>query len=558
MNDKKERINLFLERINQIFAQTEGTKSIVYRQLTSLGVPQEQERHEINQHFRDWINYYRNSKTDVFVAENWRYFCQFISNNQEAKRSEDHLKIYVPLDEKHMLKGASLIFDFLEENNIPHLSKIGSHIRFDSIVIRLVNEEDVKKLADFVKNNKYLQEGLLPANPFTFNYNGIAMACDGTLSYNSTIAGFVNLYIHKCQREKSQPNYEGFYSFIEQYSKGIVDVELDQIDSNRIQRDFPDDEIYSSRSISDFRNIVSLILKSKSNDFSLEDYFDHYKNVKTLTEQEIKDTYSLSYEILETMIKQHPEQRETVIETFKEYIKTGKETYITRENDLRNKASAFGLNKMINKLSKVKKVTIDEFVNDTISLDENKIKQDIYDFITITQEKYGFESAVEMLKSYVLYDDLTYVTRSQNLRDNVEKNNLRNKIIVASGIYKTTPMIYINELVNKVFSTEKEMDPKEAINYALHVTYNKTLNRSNDIMAMIQIKKALSMAALNEDYTYFTRDQGAREQLVKAAPPEVLKQVILNVLGYKKDDLLRSSMIHTYVDLTFNPQPVLN
>ncbi len=56
----------------------------------------------------------------------------------------NHIKLYIPLDARHIYRGVDQIFNFLSENDISHVSKVGSAIRNDDIVIRLENRKMLK------------------------------------------------------------------------------------------------------------------------------------------------------------------------------------------------------------------------------------------------------------------------------------------------------------------------------------------------------------------------------------------------------------------------------
>ena len=75
-----------------------------------------------NSIFYKWIKHYKNNnQIDVFRTSTWPYFCQFISKDKTASIANEHIKIYIPLDSKHIEKGAKIIFDFLNKNNISHI-----------------------------------------------------------------------------------------------------------------------------------------------------------------------------------------------------------------------------------------------------------------------------------------------------------------------------------------------------------------------------------------------------------------------------------------------------
>lgn len=203
-NDKFNRIDQILK---DLYASVKYDGVIlngnaVYNYLVQMDVPSKQRDKELDgSNFRSfgkdnlfikWIDRFIEKKNiKVFCDLYWRYFCQFTN----GKVSHDCIKIYIPLDYNHIYEGANKIFDFLEKNNISHLSKIGKHIRFDDIVIRVNNKEDADKIQKFVNNDPYFKEGFIKNNPFAFNNNGCSYAYDGSISYNSCLSKMIKSYI---------------------------------------------------------------------------------------------------------------------------------------------------------------------------------------------------------------------------------------------------------------------------------------------------------------------------------------------------------------------------
>jgi len=305
--------------------------------------------------FNNWIKYYaRSDKTSVFVQSNWKYFCQFISKDGKARRAKEHLKVYIPLDSNHVEDGARLIFNFLEDNNISHESKIGRRIRFDNIVVRLIKPEDVDKLIRFVNNTPYLREGLLPANPFAYNRGGIALAVDGRLSYNSTVAAMIDIYIdHKKQTNTlNGVNVNDFYAYLEQLYRayyldnnrssvefntlnGYIAREIAEREQNRGEK-LTADEV--DRIIENYRQVISLIIKSHNPSFTFSDYLKHYAentNQVFMDERTVIQTNRMLIEALEAMTERfgNPDGYYNV----RSFFYTGQETLITRNNNLRTR-----------------------------------------------------------------------------------------------------------------------------------------------------------------------------------------------------------------------------
>jgi len=283
--------------------------------------------------FNNWIQLFSKRKTNVFVDPEWSYFCQFISENKQARQAREHLKIYIPLDAEHIEFGAKMIFEFLEQQNIPHLSKIGRAIRFDDIVVRLVNPNDVDKLLDFVKNNSYLKEGLIKPNPFAFQKDGIAMAVDGSLSYNSTVASLMELYTDNRRRTNKLDtvSVEDFYNFVYQKYKGQF---IDRND-NTLQNFFNWD---SQAEANNYRQVMQLLINAHSPNFSFKDYLEHYAQcagIQLEDQRTVSETNEMLLEALQAMTLRfdHP----TGFWNVEGFFHSGQPTLITSKNGLRSR-----------------------------------------------------------------------------------------------------------------------------------------------------------------------------------------------------------------------------
>ena len=167
------------------------------------------------EYFRKWINEFKsNENIEVFNWPNGA-FCQF--QILHCKEQPSYIKIYVPLDYKHLYDGANMIFDYLSKSGIWHSSKIANHLRSDNIVIRLKGDdtEGVNNLLDFIKNNKYIMKGLNKTNPFIPTINGIGIMNDLGNSYNLEISNYIYYYIEECIKKRKKVSAEDFKEFIE-------------------------------------------------------------------------------------------------------------------------------------------------------------------------------------------------------------------------------------------------------------------------------------------------------------------------------------------------------
>ena len=364
-NRRYKRIDEFLKRWAKIAKSnpniefnTKSMKNAIYNELIRLGVDEKDksvnlrdtkspQKFSCNHYysyivnpdsaFNNWLQHFdKNNNIDVFVSPNWSYFCQFVSKDKTASIAKDHIKVYIPLDAKHIEEGAKQIFDFLSNNNIPHLSKIGKDIRFDDIVVRLVNKEDADKLINFVNNNKYIQNGLIEANPFAFNNNGIALACDGNLSYNDTIAGLIDMYIGQKKRENTlnTVSYKDFYSYlINVYQRQFIEH-----NDNSISNQFNINPNNKSE-LDNYNNVIRLIVNSQNPTFTYDKFISHYEKCagkeKSL-EVDINKVNNLLIDAINTMTERFNSFEDGLVNV-ESYVKTGRRDYLTRQKGLRDR-----------------------------------------------------------------------------------------------------------------------------------------------------------------------------------------------------------------------------
>lgn len=167
--DNIRRQQEFFELINNILNKYpnlsyEDLRTIIYSAIIKTGVPVEERNINLLPMFSSWVSNFENvDNIKVKYDPRWKNFCQF--TNKDVK-TETAIKLYIPMDSKHIYKGSNQLFGFLAENDIPHISKIRNKVTFDNVVIRVNSIEDADEITDFVNRNSYIKEGLIPANPF--------------------------------------------------------------------------------------------------------------------------------------------------------------------------------------------------------------------------------------------------------------------------------------------------------------------------------------------------------------------------------------------------------
>ena len=337
--NKTELIENFLKLILEIKKNGIAVdENLVYANLIKLGTKKE----SIENYFTSWISkFQKNENTNVFVSENWKYFCQFIGRNSKTP-TYNKLKVYIPLDKDHIYAGVNDIFEFTSRNNIPHKSKVGKHTRFDDVVLRVDSISDAEKIRNFVNNNGYLKEGLIRPNPFAFTDGNIAFAWDGDLSYNTVVSEWISSYINS----RENVSYNDFLQFIKQSYSEIF------IKGNGINELAESKKMYEpERGLSNYQRVTELLMLSLSGG-SLRDFYVAYQNIinvekdrvimqnirmlleKEKVEEEITPDKKeiFDYAFMEMAKKDGPEY---AIMCFKDFIHRGRYDVFTRTNNVR-------------------------------------------------------------------------------------------------------------------------------------------------------------------------------------------------------------------------------
>ncbi len=457
-NDRYVRMDNFLKNFRDMYVANPnlddiGLKNSAYYNLVRLGVKPEDKKINLSTNgvFERFINKFYSRNTNCFVDPNWSYFCQFTNRKSEFLGETDEIKIYIPQDADHIEKSVEMIFNYLDDKDIPHISKVAKLIRFDDVVVRLKNENDARDLLKFIENNSYIQEGLIKSNPFAFSSNNIAMVCDGRLSYNSVLADTFCAYMRDCKEKNTldRVSLENYVSFLGQYyndhfidHKNLDDVvgDIELIDNTE------DDNNYKLVNV---KYIIALFLKGIDPNFNLNQYFNEYNarcdiskinretndfrearnpnNYKKLNETE-EFLMNAVYIIMEKNREEDTEPKDdkyyerVALNSIYKYLyadESVRDKYLTRTNNLRGSAHEFGFrDKLISELDK-ENVDLFRFYNNTKA---KKQKIDLDNAIRETYNKYedryeqGFETidgkewcvrAIEMLMNNGVYNGFT-------------------------------------------------------------------------------------------------------------------------------------------------------
>ena len=189
--------------------------------------------------FQKWIK--RNNEVDsrskgliLEHEEDWPAFLQYYSSDgQKIFKSKDYIKMYIPLKYKDLFSSVNVLFDYIRDAKITHMSKIAHKVRSDNVIVILSKEdlESAKKIISFIANNNTIKNNLNSTNPFVPTVNGIGLIIESNFSYNSEIANLIANYINVCIKRRKKPMISAFYKWIKNNN---ISSELEEIFSYAI------------------------------------------------------------------------------------------------------------------------------------------------------------------------------------------------------------------------------------------------------------------------------------------------------------------------------------
>ncbi len=596
MASKEKMINEFLWAWRDTMLRNpnfDPSKNDIYSQLIRLGVDKKDHKVSLDQScFPRWISYFKNQPhIECFVSESWRYFCQFINRDREVIGQPDQIKIYIPQDAKHIEKSAEELFSFLRDNNIPHHSKIGRAIRFDDIVIRVANREDANRILDFARRNKQIQKGMIQPNPFTFNNDGIAMAVDGSVSYNETVSKYISLYLLRRKKENklASVNCEDFYHFIAEYMQNFTSKEgMEQvIDDFKLEKEAKGYQVSIPSLLANYANVTSLIIKSHSPSFTEEDYYQHFNQCnnptrvkaqeeqfssilysavayKSMSEEEVSST--LNWMVDQMCTKYGKEETLALIEL---YIKTGDERRLSRVGGVRDKIIDSTFRRDIIKILNSRGIDFKAYYSlcaatkteetPTIDLELQtqmlNLLMEAIKLLMVRFDSYG--AAIDNIEAYLKTNDPMYITSKENLRARVVSSPFRDFI----NEYLKKKNISFRKLVQLLPTAS--LDPSSPLDEAINETYQKyqALYECGryQYSGMDQVHFAITKLLEEHSYQGFTDQKGARTKLANSLSVQDCLMLMCQKAKIPSKSVMQSKevlnmLISTYSDMVITQE----
>ncbi len=596
MASKEKMINEFLLAWRDTMLQNPNFnpgKNDIYSQLIRLGVDKKDHKVSLDQSsFLTWIRYFSNQPhIECFVSETWRYFCQFINRDSEVLGQPDQIKIYIPQDAKHIERSAEELFSFLRDNNIPHHSKIGRAIRFDDIVIRVASREAADKILDFARRNKQIQRGMIKPNPFAFNNNGIAMAVDGSVSYNETVSKYISLYLLRRKKENklASVNCEDFYNFVAAYMQNFASKEgMEQVISDfQLEKESKSYRVSIPALLANYANVTALIIKSHSPSFTEEDYYQHFNvcnnptriktqeeqfaailyspvSYKAMSEEEIAST--LNWMVDQMCTKYGKEETLALIEL---YIKTGDECRLSRVGGVRDKITESTFRRDILKVLNSRGIDFKTYyglcaetkIEETPTVDLElqtqmlNLLMEAIKLLMVRFDSYG--TAIDNIEAYLKTNDPMYITSRENLRARVVSSPFRDFI----NEYLKKKNISFRKLVQLLPTAS--LDPSSPLDEAINETYQKyqALYECGryQYSGMDQVRFAITKLFEKRSFQAFTDQKGARTKLERSLSVEECLKLMCQKAKIPSKSVMQSKealemLISTYLEMVITQE----
>ena len=198
------------EFLNYIYSQVDFDKDFIYRELSFINIPNNE------------MNYYSKSgygksvkplfdniadkcdQRESVVFPNG-YWLLMISKNF-FKMNDKYIKLYLPVKYSNIVNTVSDMINFLDDEQIPHNSKLASEIRNDNFIIRLNfdDKDRVNDILEFVEDSNYERTSFNKVSPFLPSIDNVGIMIEDGYSYNSELARIILDYLKTCAWNKSQ------------------------------------------------------------------------------------------------------------------------------------------------------------------------------------------------------------------------------------------------------------------------------------------------------------------------------------------------------------------
>ena len=479
----------------------EDLYSFIYTELVRMGTNRGSEAdfsNEGNHTFERLESYFSNRRnTHTYVDPINNYFLQIQNKPELHLNNVATIKLYIPQNANNMERSARVLFDFIDDANISHISKISKNERFDDIVVQVTNMNDAIKILNFAKGNRQIQNGLLPPNPFCYSSDGIAMSYGRNGStINTVVASLLAAYSSEKISSHTTDEmflldfisftrkyYEKHFTNLEDIGEVVADFNLKQGETNTSE---------NNRRIANVGHIIKFFIDSvypmySLNDFN-KDFLETSNTAKILAEateigirrREKSNAFGEKFvgtidnillESVDTFKSKYHIDDENALKIVKNYLEDKNSSKITRDNDIRNKYIKSDFSNKMAKLLEISKKDLDSYYYEKKKIRAvDSLNEAIMETYLKYEDRYeqgfeqvdGIDRSVYALKRLLLIGEADGFTRNNNARANLIKykddKNMFDDILEIPLDHKEQDM---NELCRKYITnviSSKEQD----------------------------------------------------------------------------------------------------
>ena len=449
---KTEKMDEFLKYYAKVFKQNPSlqiNKDIIYAGLMNYGLDEHEQNQSIRPLFDKWIKRYDNKKLDVFHSTRQNRFLQF---HNDGYSKSDYVKIYLSFGADDIEECVNIIFDYIDKNNFKTLSKVADITRSDSVVLRICEIEDAKKIINFINNNQYLKSKAKEVNPFTIQNGIVGMANDRKLSYNETVAYLIQDY-YKSIEDLNRVSIDDFKNYmLNTYNSIFKDkTKLDKFKNTSIFAKYSGSFNSDNEEVVNYYEVFITFLMSLNENTKIEDFYKHVSNCqdnnKHLSLVKHFDNHNNEIkpinkeDLLSNFVLYASKKygRKNVKLILQDYI-NGNQNAITRDNNYRK---LFQMYISREDILRITNNDLEMFVG-VEEENEQEILNVFKTAIIDTFQKYGLKQACHALRC-LFKQDFRYITNGTNYnRDRLQKYNY-DKLIEIINSYLSNIELNDNE-----------------------------------------------------------------------------------------------------------------
>lgn len=283
----------------------------IYKILTDFGFTNEDRQVRKRKHLLDFKGEIK--ERGIILDDEKVPFIPFASYDASNEELETAIKMYIPVDAKHLRETQDFLSEKIQENDIKTNSKARNRVTSDDIVIRVFDIKSAEKVRSIVRESK-VKDNIKFSNPFfAHDELGIGYAMDGlSTSYNNELskllASFVSSrnsideinrdnfkkYLHdkKTDSYRNNPDKTLFYPESDRI-RDLIEMSMDE------EFDFTEMMKYASLihtfkdnlKTMNIRDLSSLVFTELYKTHNLDDVINMMGNIEKLKEDDFESSF---------------------------------------------------------------------------------------------------------------------------------------------------------------------------------------------------------------------------------------------------------------------------